>query len=106
MDYTTRTVESDEAYFLLVVDGCSRRSAGLYLEEAAGLSKSLGMIDAINLDGGASSTFVFKGKRLNTPRMSLVGFSRYLSIPYPLGERRVPTTLTLSYRDVPRDPGA
>jgi exopolysaccharide biosynthesis protein len=53
---------------LLVCDG--RRpdwSMGLTLEESALLMRDLGCVEALNLDGGGSSTFVAAGKVLNKP---------------------------------------
>ncbi|WP_396451775.1 phosphodiester glycosidase family protein, partial [Actinomadura sp.] len=44
--------------FLVVVDGRSERSGGLTLAELADLLDELGADDAVNLDGGGSSTLV------------------------------------------------
>jgi len=41
--------------------------AGATLEELAGILKSLGATEAMNLDGGSSSTLVVKGKAINNP---------------------------------------
>jgi hypothetical protein len=43
---------------LIVVDGRSTRSLGLTLREAGQVAQSLGLRDAMNLDGGGSSTLV------------------------------------------------
>ena len=59
---------SDGRVLLAVVDG--RRpewSDGMLLEELAGLMRSLGAVDAINLDGGGSSTMVLQGNVANRP---------------------------------------
>jgi len=48
---------------LAVVDGRTTASLGLTLDETARVAASLGMTDAVNLDGGGSSTMVV-GKRL------------------------------------------
>ena len=42
-------------------------SAGLSLYELATFMKELGVVDAYNLDGGGSSTMVFKGEIINNP---------------------------------------
>ena len=54
-------------YVFVVSDGRTSESAGLSLYELASFMKNLGVVDAYNLDGGGSSTMVFKGKRINTP---------------------------------------
>ena len=54
-------------YVFVVSDGRTRESAGLSLYELASFMKSLGVSDAYNLDGGGSSTMVFKGEVINTP---------------------------------------
>lgn len=54
-------------YVFVVSDGRTNESAGLSLYELASFMKSLGVSDAYNLDGGGSSTMVFKGEVINTP---------------------------------------
>ena len=54
-------------YVFVVSDGRTGESAGLSLYELASFMKSLGVVDAYNLDGGGSSTMVFKGEVINTP---------------------------------------
>ena len=54
-------------YVFVVSDGRTSESAGLSLYELASFMKNLGVVDAYNLDGGGSSTMVFKGKIINTP---------------------------------------
>lgn len=51
--------------YLVVVDGRSSKSAGISVRGLARLMKSLGADDAVNLDGGGSSTLVTRapGKR-------------------------------------------
>jgi Phosphodiester glycosidase len=56
---TTAGVSVDGSrLYLLTVDGRSTQSQGLTLEELAGMIRSLGADDAVNLDGGGSSTLV------------------------------------------------
>ncbi|GMA40810.1 phosphodiester glycosidase family protein [Mobilicoccus caccae] len=52
---------------LVTVDGRSTASVGVTLTEAARLAKSLGMVDAANLDGGGSTAMAVRGKLVNTP---------------------------------------
>ena len=41
---------------------------GLTMDELANFMESLGCINAINLDGGGSSTMIFEGALKNSPR--------------------------------------
>ena len=79
-------------YFFMVVDGRTRKSAGLYLEECSDLVQQLGFTNAINLDGGASSTLVKGNHLINHPRIKL---SDKLSIPVYRSERKIPTALII-----------
>ena len=59
---------SDRDLYLVTCDG--RRSgvdAGLTLEELAAFMLDLGCVDAMNLDGGGSTTLVHRGHLLNRP---------------------------------------
>ena len=53
--------------FLLTVDGRSARSPGLTLVELANLMRALGAWNAMNFDGGGSTTMVVGGAVVNTP---------------------------------------
>jgi hypothetical protein len=56
---------------LVTVDGKQRgRSVGLSVVEAAKLMQMLGAVDAMNLDGGGSTTFVMRGRLMNRPSTS------------------------------------
>ena len=58
----------EEGHYVLVVsDGRSGESEGLSLYELAQFLQSLGVQTAYNLDGGGSSTLVFRGEVLNQP---------------------------------------
>lgn len=52
---------------LLVVDGRQPESRGVSLEELADILLRLNCVEALNLDGGGSSTLVVQGRRLNRP---------------------------------------
>jgi hypothetical protein len=52
--------------YLVVVDGRSSRSAGMTLAELSALVKKFGAANAINLDGGGSSTFVTRSSGAKT----------------------------------------
>lgn len=65
---TAMGVRADGTWVLVVVDG--RRptlSIGMTLAELAQLMKSLGCKDALNLDGGGSSTMYLYGQVVNIP---------------------------------------
>lgn len=51
----------------IVIDGRQKGSAGVTLEEAQNKLLEFKVRDAYNLDGGGSSTFVYKNKVLNNP---------------------------------------
>ena len=59
---------NDTHYFLVVVDGRQKGlSAGMTFPELADLARRLGCTEAINLDGGGSSTLWLGGKVMNSP---------------------------------------
>jgi exopolysaccharide biosynthesis protein len=57
----------DGALIVMVVDGRQMLSRGVSLEELATLMLEVGAVDALNLDGGGSSTLVVNGVLLNRP---------------------------------------
>lgn len=64
---------SDGTQILVTVDGRQAGySLGVSLSEAASLMRALGATDAINLDGGGSTTFVLRGRVANRPSDRLV----------------------------------
>ncbi|WP_225635400.1 phosphodiester glycosidase family protein [Streptomyces solaniscabiei] len=52
---------------LITSDGRSTEALGLSIVESAKVAKSLGLRDAVNLDGGGSTTMVTDGKVVNAP---------------------------------------
>jgi exopolysaccharide biosynthesis protein len=61
---------SDLHYLFVVSDGRTDSSEGLSLYQLATFMESLGATTAYNLDGGGSSTMVFKGEVINNPTTS------------------------------------
>lgn len=65
--YTTRhprtavAIKKDGTVLLITVDGRAAESAGVSLKELLTIAKWLGAIDAINLDGGGSTTMFIEG---------------------------------------------
>jgi Phosphodiester glycosidase len=72
----------DGSALFVTVDGRRATAVGMTLREFAIFMRSLGAVWAVNLDGGASSTMVVRGKVANSP-----------SDPY--GERSVPYAVVL-----------
>ncbi len=58
---------ADDALILMVVDGRQPESRGVSLEELAVLMRDVGAVEALNLDGGGSSTLVVNGGLVNRP---------------------------------------
>jgi exopolysaccharide biosynthesis protein len=59
---------TDGHFVLVTVDGRQpRKSVGITIPELAALMGELGCIEAINLDGGGSTTMVIKNKVINSP---------------------------------------
>jgi exopolysaccharide biosynthesis protein len=58
---------NDKYIFMLVADGRQELSVGMEIGELAAFMKSLGCDDALNLDGGGSSTMVINGEIVNNP---------------------------------------
>lgn len=52
---------------LVTIDGTQTTSVGATLKEAAAVAVSLGLTDAVNLDGGGSTTMVAGGQLVNHP---------------------------------------
>lgn len=64
---TAAGVTADGALLVLVVDGRQPESRGASLHELARLMRDRGAVEAVNLDGGGSSTLVVRGHLLNRP---------------------------------------
>lgn len=71
---------ADGAILLLVIDGRSATSLGATLKEAQEVIYKCGAVNAINLDGGKSTTMFYNDKVINNPSDSL-------------GERAIPTAI-------------
>lgn len=59
--------KEDGTLLLMVVDGRQEASVGVTLEELAQLLQEREAYEAVNLDGGGSSTFVAKNEVINVP---------------------------------------
>lgn len=83
-------VTEDNRLILIVCDGRNMRgSCGMTLSELAAKMISLGAVDAMNLDGGGSSTFVGKdGEVLNRPSDS--------GTEGDIVQRKIPTAIVIS----------
>ena len=58
---------ADGTVLLLVADGRNKQAAGLSMLELLQVMEALGCVDAINLDGGGSTTMVVRGQVVNHP---------------------------------------
>lgn len=65
---------------LLVTIERSRRSTGMHLLELARLMRELGAVQAMNLDGGGSSTLVVGGRVVNVPERGQRGVASMLLV--------------------------
>ena len=64
---TAAGIDADGRLILMVVDGRQRNSRGVSLEELGKMMQGVGAVDAINLDGGGSSTLIARDQLLNLP---------------------------------------
>ena len=64
---TAAGITADGTLLLLLVDGRQRESRGVRLKELAEILVGIGAAEALNLDGGGSSSLVVNGKLLNNP---------------------------------------
>jgi exopolysaccharide biosynthesis protein len=75
----------DGKFLMLTADGRSETSAGIDLYDLAAYLLELGAVDAMNLDGGGSTTMFLDGKVVNRPSD-------------PTGERKVSDVLLVTPR--------
>jgi hypothetical protein len=64
---TAAGITADGRMLLVAVDGRQMRSVGMTLAELARLMADLGCRDAVNLDGGGSTTMWVRGEVVNSP---------------------------------------
>jgi len=83
-------VTGDGRLLALACDGRARDDAGLTLAELAELLAELGAVDAMNLDGGGSTSLVCGGTLRNVPRSAF-------ETPVP-GGRAISTAIVFSSR--------
>jgi exopolysaccharide biosynthesis protein len=81
---------SGDQLFAVACDGRSEDEAGLTIPELAGVMVELGACDALNLDGGGSTSLVCGGRLTNVPRES-----HGIEV---LGGREVATALVFTQR--------
>ncbi len=85
----------DGKMVLLTIDGRTRGSVGATIREEARYMAALGSRDAINLDGGGSSTMVVRGRVVNRPSdggersvaNSLLIFQKHTYVTRPMPRR-------------------
>lgn len=64
---TIAGVDARGRLVLVTVDGRQTESVGMSISEAADLALDLGLVDAVNLDGGGSTTMVVGDELVSTP---------------------------------------
>lgn len=64
---TIAGIDAQGRTLIVTADGRQTKSLGLSIKEAADVARSLGMVNAINLDGGGSTTMVQNGQVVNSP---------------------------------------
>jgi hypothetical protein len=64
---TVAGIDAQGRLVLVTVDGRQTGSVGASIAEAADLARDLGLVEAINLDGGGSTTMVVDGQVVNSP---------------------------------------
>ena len=64
---TAVAILKDGRFLMITVDGRSESSGGIGLQDLAEYLLSLGAVDAMNLDGGGSTTMYLDGKVVNHP---------------------------------------
>ncbi|WP_433381978.1 phosphodiester glycosidase family protein [Actinoplanes sp. CA-142083] len=64
---TIAGVTGSGSLVLATIDGRQTTSVGTTMDETAAVAKALGLRDAINLDGGGSTTMSIRGELVNTP---------------------------------------
>ncbi|MDQ0690925.1 phosphodiester glycosidase family protein [Arthrobacter sp. W4I7] len=64
---TIAGIDAQGRTLLVTADGRQTTSLGLSIKETADVARSLGMVNAINLDGGGSTTKVENGYVVNSP---------------------------------------
>lgn len=96
-------VTKDSTLILVTVDGRQAWSGGMSLEELARLMKRLGAVNAINFDGGGSTSMIVHGGVVNAPTDGrLRAISNGLLIFAPIIES--PPDETLHIEPVSNDP--
>jgi exopolysaccharide biosynthesis protein len=102
-------VRADGSIWLVTVDGRQPQlSAGMTLEELRSLARRLELTNALNLDGGGSTTMWVQGEVVNSPS-DLTGPRKVSDalLVFPRGESRgAPPTTRASTAGEPRDRSA
>lgn len=84
----------DNNFIIVTVDGRESASVGMNIYDLAKFMKSIGCYNAMNLDGGGSSTMCIKGQVVNNPvQRGGIAISNALTVSVAKG------TIAISYRD-------
>lgn len=91
---------------LVTVDGRQSASTGMSLGEAAGFMAALGASEAVNFDGGGSTTFVTRGALRNLPSGGERGVVSALALVPPGDAAPAPAAPPAGPRTPPTDPAS
>jgi len=72
-DRTAVGATADGKIIIFVCDGRIQASRGALINELAMIMKGLGCVNAVNMDGGGSTTLICEGKRLNSEVSNMAG---------------------------------
>lgn len=75
---TALGITADNHLLMVAIDGRSEDSIGMSLQEMAELMVALGAQQAMNLDGGKSTTFVLRDQVFNTPSRGEISVHNFL----------------------------
>ena len=72
-DRTAVGATADGKIIIFVCDGRIQASRGALINELAMIMKGLGCVNAVNMDGGGSTTLICEGRRLNSEVSNMAG---------------------------------
>ena len=94
-------IDANGWWHIMIIEGRSKNSIGVTLKELAKLMKKKGCHSALALDGGGSSTFIYKGKAEHFQTHTRHPFSQQNIFYHPDGgERPIGNCLIFKSKDI------